>query len=1271
MDDKGARLEWKWREYFTRNAVLQGMQDERMGKLKDFQISEDGREASAETPNHFRVWARVPRGYADFKRYPHWTDLLTHVGARNAYHYSHYYSCTCSQGSNGMRCRHLANLLLHWEAVSGPFVIEETEAEHAERLKEEARAREKARLQRQVYRTAELFSAVHPKGGAPCFNPNAMSDTDITVNGYELKQAGQLAEEGNSMSCRVVYGYDGQQRLEGIGRFEDYSAAIQMTRNKLEKLNCNCGGTVFRDDTWYRRDSRPGGTLCRHTYALWQYMRDVILTEDPGDETDQSGDRLLALLSEETEAAVPAAVGQPQDPRRREVVLVPRILRENNFVQSLKLGFDIGVGTGRRYVVRGLQRLVNAVEEKEVLTLGKSLTVNFAESAFTEDSERWYKLIASRVRGVRSTNAKLDRGYYGYHMSAGDGIPLEESDLDQVYELCEGGELLYQYGARNEVCAVRVGEARPRATVRLELVKRKEKPVGVKVTGEMSRLLQGSLHRYVLDRECFGRVSDGELGLLRVFHALGEEDGTFSGVIGVKNFPEFFHRLLPRLREAGEVEVIDGVSDQLEHLLPPEPEFDFYVDLEGDNLTCRAEVTYGDRRSALGFIADAADRRERDIAQERRVESAVRACFIRKDAAAMRYWTKADEDNLAMALTETLPALSAYGTVRVSDAFGRVKLRPAPQPKLSLRVEGGLLDLAVQTKDISHEELLELLDSYHRRKRWHRLRDGDFVDLRQTEALDALEATVAAMDVPLDKLILEGAQVPKYRALYVDRLLEAHDAVAASRDRQFKALVRTFQTIKDSDFEVSEGLSDVLRPYQVYGFRWLSTLAQAGFGGILADEMGLGKTVELLAFLQARKAAGETRPALVVCPASLVYNWREECRRFTPDMTVETLDGNLPRRKKLIAALKGDDPADLYITSYDLLKRDITLYEGVTFSTMALDEAQYVKNATAAVSKAVRVLSAEQRFALTGTPIENRLSELWSIFDFLMPGFLYSAREFAARFETPIMKQKDAEATAKLARMTEPFILRRRKEDVLKDLPEKLEEARSFAMESDQRRLYDAQVVRMRKLLEETSDTAKDKLRVLAEITRLRQLCCDPSLLFEDYHGSSAKRAACLELIQNAIDGGHRMLLFSQFTSMLSLLADDLKAAGIPFYTITGATPKQERLNLVNAFNGGDTPVFLISLKAGGTGLNLTGADLVIHYDPWWNLAVQNQATDRAHRIGQTRQVTVIRLIAAETIEEKIVRLQEAKRDLAESIITGEGESLMSLSREELMELIG
>jgi SNF2 family DNA or RNA helicase len=402
----------------------------------------------------------------------------------------------------------------------------------------------------------------------------------------------------------------------------------------------------------------------------------------------------------------------------------------------------------------------------------------------------------------------------------------------------------------------------------------------------------------------------------------------------------------------------------------------------------------------------------------------------------------------------------------------------------------------------------------------------------------------------------------------------------------------------------------------------------------------------------------------VVCPASLVPAWEHEAHKFTPDLRVKAVYGTVAQRHAL---LESDEPTDLLITSYDLLKRDAPFYAHSEFLWQVLDEAQFIKNPKTAAAKSVKIIKAAHRLALTGTPIENRLSELWSIFDYLMPGFLYRYETFKRKFETPIVREGNAAVSEQLRKMAGPFILRRLKQDVLKDLPEKLEEVRYSAFEEEQQRLYDARVTYLKGLLE---DFGSNRMTILAELTRLRQVCCDPSLLVEGYTGGSAKREACLDLIESALDGGHRVLVFSQFTSMLALLEDDLTEREIPYFLLTGATPKEERVRLMHAFNEGTTPVFLISLKAGGTGLNLTGADIVIHYDPWWNLAAQNQATDRAHRIGQTKVVSVYRLIAKHTIEEKILALQEEKKDLADAILAGEQSSLMSLSYEELCSLL-
>ena len=439
--------------------------------------------------------------------------------------------------------------------------------------------------------------------------------------------------------------------------------------------------------------------------------------------------------------------------------------------------------------------------------------------------------------------------------------------------------------------------------------------------------------------------------------------------------------------------------------------------------------------------------------------------------------------------------------------------------------------------------------------------------------------------------------------------------------------------------------------------------------------MVLGKTLQVISLLLAERQdydAGEKerRRSLIVCPASLVYNWQKEIERFAPELETVTITGSAPERKDII---RHTTDGQILITSYDLLKRDVEYYKNIVFAVQVIDEAQYIKNAGTQAAKGVKKITAAFKLALTGTPIENRLSELWSIFDYLMPGFLYTYQKFREEIETPIVVNKDENKMERLQRMIRPFILRRLKGDVLKDLPEKLEENVYAKMEGEQLALYDAHVQQMKQMLDGKSEAEfkSNKIQILAELTKLRQLCCDPALLFEDYKGESAKVQMCMDLIGNAVHGGHKVLLFSQFTTMLDRLAEQLKKLGIDYYMLTGSVNKEKRMQMVDSFNKDDVPVFCISLKAGGTGLNLTAADIVIHYDPWWNVAVQNQATDRAHRIGQKNIVTVYKLVSQGTIEEKIIDIQEKKKKLAEQVLEGEGMDSVVFTKEEIMELLG
>lgn len=437
--------------------------------------------------------------------------------------------------------------------------------------------------------------------------------------------------------------------------------------------------------------------------------------------------------------------------------------------------------------------------------------------------------------------------------------------------------------------------------------------------------------------------------------------------------------------------------------------------------------------------------------------------------------------------------------------------------------------------------------------------------------------------------------------------------------------------------------------------------------------MGLGKTLQLIAIIAAYiKANNKRKTSFVVCPSSLVLNWKNEVKKFANEITVMTIDGKAEERREKIKSL---NKYDLIVTSYDLLKRDIEEYEKInyTFKYIIADEAQYIKNSNTQNATALKIINAEARFALTGTPIENSLSELWSIFDYIMPGYLFNYHKFKTEYETPIVKDEDETRLKRLKNLIEPFILRRVKKDVLFELPDKTITVLDNEMTSEQNKIYLSYLAQAKREIEsEISKNGfeKSQIKILALITRLRQICCHPSLFLDNYKGESSKLNQCIELIKDAIESEHKILIFSQFTSMFEIIEKELKKEHIEYYKLIGSTKVSERVELVDKFNkNNDVKVFLISLKAGGTGLNLTGADMVIHYDPWWNLSAENQATDRAYRIGQKNNVQVYKLITQNSIEEKINELQTKKARLAEDMLNTEQTFINKLSREDIMSL--
>lgn len=417
----------------------------------------------------------------------------------------------------------------------------------------------------------------------------------------------------------------------------------------------------------------------------------------------------------------------------------------------------------------------------------------------------------------------------------------------------------------------------------------------------------------------------------------------------------------------------------------------------------------------------------------------------------------------------------------------------------------------------------------------------------------------------------------------------------------------------------------------------------------------------------------EGRIALVVVPASLIYNWQAEIKRFAPALRAELVYGDKPHRRMLLGRLAGEGRPDLLLTTYGMLKRDIDEYAKIKFSYCFLDEAQHIKNMAAKVTRAAKKIQAGSCFALTGTPIENNLSELWSIFDFLLPGYLHDYPMFMGKYELPIIRENNTKASNKLLRRIAPFILRRMKKDVLAELPEKIEGRMVSEMTELQQKVYKSYFAHsqryLRKQLMKHGLRQGEILKIIALLTRLRQIACDPGVFLQNYDGGSGKLNMLDEIVQDAVAAGHHLLIFSQFTGMLDRIGERLQGRNIAYYRLDGKTPVGKRMELVENFNQGQVPVFLISLKAGGTGLNLTGADMVIHFDPWWNPAVEDQATDRAYRIGQSKNVQVIKLIAQGTIEEKIYDLQERKKDIIAKLIKPGERFINGLDEQDIVDL--
>lgn len=940
--------------------------------------------------------------------------------------------------------------------------------------------------------------------------------------------------------------------------------------------------------------------------------------------------------------------------------------------EGIHLEFKIGIK--QKYVVKDVFALARRIANQEDYAYGQKLRFLHTMEAFEPGSVMLVKFVMNWTEQNRSRFQYTSyRTYYGFESPQQElrHMPLGTADLEDFLDALGERGFIGNIQATGERMWHLTNEKLPRT---MEICGKKD---GIEVSiNELNGYVGSRYYIYFLNGLVY-RIPREELESISGFLSCMAEIPDRKVYIAKTDVPVFCRELLPLL-EQQYVCVRKDFDETAYGVLPVS--FEIYLDApQKQFVTCKVLAVYGEQK--YNVYAKNPPELSRDIIRETEVGKAVSSYCNAYDEKEQVMVLAEDEDRLYDLLVYGIPEFQKLGEVFVSDALKRIRVASAPKVSVGLSVNGDWLELQMTSEDMTREELIEILSRYNRKKKFYRLKNGDFVNM-EDEGISTLLELQQGLNLTPAQMKKEKVELPKYRALYLDGELRQSQSVPVERNRAFRALIRDMKTVEDNDFEVPEELTQVLREYQKRGFLWIKTLCRNGFGGILADDMGLGKTLQVIAFLLSEqqeagligndggKGTGKNRRCLIICPASLVFNWKSEFERFAPQLSVRMVTGTAAERKNVI---KEAGEGEILLTSYDLLKRDLEQYEGMKFFCQIIDEAQYIKNHNTQAAKAVKQIASGFRLALTGTPIENRLSELWSIFDFLMPGFLYGYQRFREEIEAPVLQHQDEAAMQRLQKMIRPFVLRRLKKDVLTDLPDKLEENVFARLEGEQQSLYDAHVKRLRILLDRNTEEEfnKSKIQILSELTKLRQICCDPSLLFEGYQGNSSKTEVCIDLIKNAVSAGHKILLFSQFTSMLEHLQHRLENEQISYYVLTGSTSREKRKELVEAFQKDETQVFCISLKAGGTGLNLTAADIVIHYDPWWNLAVQNQATDRAHRIGQENVVNVYKLIVKGTIEESITKLQEKKHELADQVLGGAGLDGGSFTKEELLELLG
>lgn len=1048
-----------------------------------------------------------------------------------------------------------------------------------------------------------------------------------TIPEKVVDQARELLNEGRVMSLKQDAG---QVRWQA-DVLDDKRYRVHLDGTAKEWDECQCP------------DNTRG--FCRHTVAVELYLRELGYQRVMAQNDDLSDIPKMPNASQQfkEELMTFQETYRPWSPEIAPYQLM-LMIEEHEFIQGyakqtgLVLSLKIGQAHGKTYVVRDLGYFFEQLRQSKTIEIHQA--VYYLQPAHF-DTATWGLLseLASEYAYIKQATVNKHVTNLGSKYMTASSLSLRkwlETPDYQAMITIKISENVLTWPFINQTAPLihsRISQSEKGFTIALDRVYQQH----LSYMGWF--LVDGQLYVPTLE-------------VYRLFQLLDErlkrmDNARFT--FAREQQSEVFNHLLPVLKQVGTYEI---ASDILEALIDEPLDVRFFLERVQDTLQVSLFFKYGEywlRPDEKG-----PDTLLHDEMEEKRVTfqtEALFGCVLEKGELALPF---IKGETIYHFFKSQLPALRSLGEVVLSEEVQAAYLEGAQyQPDLEVTDNDSWFSFKFDISGIEPEEIDAVWKSLRQKKAFHQLSDGSILDLMSD---NYQEISHGLQNLRGKWQLKEGnMRLTPFQALQLSTNLA--DAQLFKESETIEKMLLSLINPRRLTETVPDKLNATLRPYQLTGYRWLDQLSKWQLGGILADDMGLGKTIQTIAYLL--KHRNEESLSLIVAPASLVYNWQQECQQFAPTLRTQIVMGGKEQREQAIKAAVANQ-MDCLITSYASLRQDIDLYHGVTIETLILDEAQMVKNSETKTFRAIQSLKVAQRFALSGTPIENHIDELWSIFHLIMLGFLPSRRQFQKLPVTSIQK------------MIQPFVLRRTKQEVLQELPEKIETNLYSDLTEEQKTLYVAYLQQMTDTLNQMSgsDFQKNRWSILAGLTRLRQICCDPRLFVEDYTGESGKLNQLKDLVVSAKASGRRLLIFSQFTKMLTLIETELTELDIASFYLRGSTPAKQRQEMVNAFNSGERDVFLISLKAGGTGLNLTGADTVVLYDLWWNPAVEEQASSRAHRMGQKKVVEVWRLMARGSIEERIYQLQEEKRDLFQSVMTSDEVAPTTLSEEDIRQLL-